>query len=112
MTQWEVDREERRGQSSDVVEVHFRWGRLSEAGGGCGGRGDYGYGIEFLISPQKGLILAQMVRTEPVGWLLEMVGEFLDDPEAGFYGTLSVITTLLIGRPGTGRILGFLKLSA
>ena len=66
MTQSEVDREERRGHSSDGVEVHFRWGRLSAAGGGCGGRGDNGYGIEFLSAGRSGL--PTMPVAGLVGW--------------------------------------------
>src|ERR1700733_11704886 len=50
--------------------------------------------IQLLLLKQVGLILAQVLRTEPVGRLMEMPGEFLDDPDVGFYGTLSVITTL------------------
>lgn len=51
-------------------------------------------GVQLLLLKQVGLILAQVLRTELVGPLMEMVGEFLDHPNVGFYGTLSVITTL------------------
>jgi hypothetical protein len=54
----------------------------------------HGAGIQLLLLKQVGLILAQVMWTEPVGRLMEMPGEFLDDPDVGFYGTLSVITTL------------------
>src|SRR6266851_3900609 len=54
----------------------------------------HGAGIQLLLLKQVGLILAQVLRTEPVGRLMEMAGEFLDDPDVGFYGTLSVITSL------------------
>src|SRR6266849_3766962 len=54
----------------------------------------HGAGIQLLLLKQVGLILAQVLWTEPVGRLMEMPGELLDDPDVGFYGTLSVITTL------------------
>ena len=50
--------------------------------------------LQLLRLKQVGLILTQVVRTELVGWLLEMVGEFLYHLDVGFHGTLSVITTL------------------
>ena len=54
----------------------------------------HGASIQLLLLKQIGLILAQVLRTEPVGRLMEMAGECLDDPNLGSYGTLSVITTL------------------
>jgi hypothetical protein len=54
----------------------------------------HGAGVQLLLLKQVGLILTQVLRTEPVGPLMEMVGKFLDDPKVGFYGTLSVITAL------------------
>src|SRR6202162_2328677 len=54
----------------------------------------HGAGAQLLLLKQVGLILTQVLRTELVGSLMEMAGEFLDDPKVGFYGTLSVITTL------------------
>src|SRR6201984_568183 len=54
--------------------------------------------IQLLLLKQVGLILAQVMWTEPVGRLMEMPGEFLDDPDVGFYGTLSVITTLEVSQ--------------
>ena len=50
--------------------------------------------LQLLPLKQVGLILTQVVRTELVGWLLEMVGEFLYHLNVGFYGTLSVIMAL------------------
>src|SRR6266542_1358580 len=35
--------------------------------------------VQLFLLKQVGLILAQVLRTEPVGWLVKMVGEFLDD---------------------------------
>ena len=46
MTQSGVGREEGCGYSTDVVPGHFRLGRLNGGAGVCGGRGDYGYGID------------------------------------------------------------------
>jgi hypothetical protein len=43
----------------------------------------HGAGVQLLLLKQVGLILAQVLRTEPVGWLMEMAGEFLDDPDVG-----------------------------
>src|SRR6266436_5680973 len=54
----------------------------------------HGAGVQLLLLKQVGLILAQVMWTEHVGRLMEMPGEFLDDQDVGFYGTLSVITTL------------------
>ena len=50
--------------------------------------------LQLLPLKQVGLILTQVVRTELVGWLLEMVGEFLYHLNVDFYGTLSVIMAL------------------
>ena len=51
-------------------------------------------GVQLLLLKQVGLILAQVLRAELVGGLMEMVGEFLHYPNVGFYGSLSVVTTL------------------
>ena len=39
----------------------------------------HGAGIQLLLK-QVGLIMAQVLWTEPVGQLMEMPGKFLDDP--------------------------------
>src|SRR5260370_3482624 len=54
----------------------------------------YSAGIQLPLLKQVGLILAQVLRAELVGRLMEMAGEFLDDPYVGSYGTLSVIAAL------------------
>ena len=48
-----------------------------------------GVGIQLLLLKKVGFVLAQVLPTEPVVRLMEMAGEFLDDPDVGFYGTRS-----------------------
>ena len=44
-------------------------------------------GCRHSISSPVGLLLAQVLPTGPVVRWMEMAGEFLGDPEVGFYGT-------------------------
>ena len=44
----------------------------------------HGASVQLLLLKQVGLILTQVLRTELVGPLTEMAGEFLDDPKVGF----------------------------
>ena len=41
---------------------HFRLGRLNEAAGVCGGRGTYGYSIDFAASGWGGLPVLELLR--------------------------------------------------
>ena len=50
--------------------------------------------IELLVLKQVCLILAQMIGSELIGRLMEVLGEVLHDSQVPFYGTLGVITTL------------------
>src|ERR1035437_656698 len=50
--------------------------------------------VELLLLKQVCLVLAQMIGSELVGWLMEVLGEVLHDSQVPFYGTLSIITTL------------------
>jgi hypothetical protein len=50
--------------------------------------------IELLVLEQVCLVLAQVLRSELVGWLVEVLGEVLHDSQVAFYGTLGIITTL------------------
>ncbi len=54
----------------------------------------HGARIELLVLKQVRLVLAQMVGSELVGSLMEVLGEVLHDSQVAFYGTLGVITTL------------------
>ncbi len=50
--------------------------------------------VQLFLLKQVGLILAQVLRTEPVGRLVKMVGEFLDDSNVSLDGGGSAITAL------------------
>jgi len=50
--------------------------------------------VQLFLLKQVGLILAQVLRTELIGRLVKMVGEFLDDSNVSLDGGGSVITAL------------------
>jgi hypothetical protein len=48
---------------------------------------------EFPVTEQVGGVLADLFRTELVGWPVEVARQVLDDSQVGACGTFSVIAT-------------------